>query len=119
MESKAERTTPTEKSRYEKRKAGVEAIALGEKPFVEARVFNTPFRSFFHWIARYRHGGYNALREGKREGRPQKVNGEVLQWLYEAITLGDPQQHKFEFCFWTLGIIRTLLKREHGIELSK
>jgi transposase len=119
VEAKAERSTPTEESRYEKRRAVVEAVARGEKPTVVARVFNIPLRSVFHWVARYRHGGYDALREGKREGRPRKVNGEVMQWLYEAITLGDPQQHQFEFCLWTLGIIRTLLKREHGIELSK
>jgi transposase len=97
----------------------VEAVARGEKPTVVARVFNIPLRCVFHWIARYRHGGYDALREGKRVGRPRKVNGEVMQWQYEAITLGDPQQHQFEFCLWTLGIIRTLLKRQHGIELSK
>jgi transposase len=42
-----------------------------------------------------------------------------MQWLYDSITLGDPRQHQFEFCLWTLGIIRTMLKREHGIELSK
>ena len=115
----ANRTTPAEESRYQKRKAVVEAVARGEKPTVVARVFNSPLRSVFHWVARYRHGGYDALREGKREGRPRKVNAELMQWLYSAITLGDPQQHQFEFCLWTLGIIRTLLKRKHGIELSK
>jgi transposase len=113
------KTTPTEESRYQKRKAVVEAVARGEKPTVVARVFNIPLRSVFHWVARYRHGGYHVLREGKREGRPRKVNAELMQWLYKAITLGDPQQYQFEFCLWTLGIIRTLLKRQHGIELSK
>jgi hypothetical protein len=43
----------------------------------------------------------------------------MLQWLYAAITLGDPRQYQFDFCLWTLGIIRTLLKQQHGIELSK
>ena len=119
MATTQSKTTPTEESRYQKRKAVVEAVARGEKPTVVARVFNIPLRSVFHWVARYRHGGYDALREGKRQGRPRKVNGEVMQWLYEAITLGDPQQHQFEFCLWTLGIVRSLLKREHGVELSK
>lgn len=116
MENK---TTPKEEARYQKRKAVVEAIARGEKPTVVARVFHIPLRSVFHWVARYRHGGYDALREGKREGRPRKVNAKIMQWLYKAITLGDPRQHQFEFCLWTLGIIRTMLKREYGIELSK
>jgi transposase len=42
-----------------------------------------------------------------------------MQWLYQAISLGDPRQYKFPFCLWTLAIVRTMLKREHGIALSK
>jgi hypothetical protein len=42
-----------------------------------------------------------------------------MQWLYEAVTLGDPRQHQFDFCLWTLAIIRQLLKKQFGIELSK
>lgn len=112
-------TTPVEQARYEKRKAVVEAVARGEKPSVVGRVFHVPLRSVFHWLARYRGGGYQALREGKRSGRARKVNGQVMQWLYQAITLGDPQQYQFEFCLWTLGLVRALLKREQGIELSR
>jgi transposase len=33
--------------------------------------------------------------------------------------MGSPLNHKFEFCLWTLNIIRAMLKRERGIELSK
>lgn len=78
-----------------------------------------PLRSLFHWLALYRQGGDHALREGQRPGRPRKVDGAVLRWLYQAITLGDPRQYQFESCLWTLGIVRTMLKRHHGIELSK
>ena len=91
----------------------------GEKPTVVARVFRIPQRTLFHWLELYRHGGYDALREEQRSGRPRKVNAEVLQWLYQAITLGDPRQYQFDYCLWTLGIIRAMLRRVHGIELSK
>ena len=33
--------------------------------------------------------------------------------------MGDPRQYHFEFCLWTLQIIRQMLRREHGIQLSK
>lgn len=111
--------TPAEEARYQKRKMVIEAIQRGEKPTVVARVFKLPLRTLFYWIELYRHGGYDALREGKRSGRPRKVKAIVLQWLYNAITLGDPRQYQFQFCLWTLGIIRTMLKRCQGIELSK
>ncbi len=111
--------TPKEEARYQKRKMAVDAVHQGEKPTVVARVFNVPQRTLFYWLELYRHGGYDALREGKRSGRPRKVNATVLQWLYTAITLGDPQQYQFEFCLWTIAIIRAMLKRLQGIELSK
>jgi len=97
----------------------VDAVSAGEPVSVVARVFHLPHRTLFSWLARYRHGGYDALREGQRSGRHRKVNAEVMQWLYHAITLGDPRQYQLPFCLWTLALVRQLLKREFGIELSK
>lgn len=106
--------------REKRRKEVVGAIALrGEVASDVARIFNVPLRTVFDWLARYRAGGWSALSEGSRKGRPRKVSGEVMSWLYNAVTMGDPRQHQFEFCLWTLGIIRSLLKKQHGIELSK
>lgn len=50
---------------------------------------------------------------------PPKLSPASIQWLYQAITLGDPRQHQFEFCLWTLQIIRQLLRREFQVALSK
>jgi len=111
--------TATEEARYQKRKTAIGAVARGQSPTVVSRVLQVPLRTLFYWLELYRAGGFNALREGKRSGRPRKVKAQVLQWLYQAITLGDPRQYQFEFCLWTLGIVRTMLKCEHGIELSK
>jgi transposase len=117
--SREQKPTAIEAARHAKRKLAVEAVREGESPTRVARVLSVPVRTLFYWLELYRHGGYDALREGKRSGRPRKVNANVLQWLYEAITLGDPRQYQFEFCLWTLGIIRVMLKREQRIELSK
>ena len=111
--------TPIEIARSEKRKQAVDAVGRGESPSTVARVLRVSLRTLFHWLALSRHGGYDALQEGKRPGRPRKVNAEVMRWLYDAITLGDPRQHQFEFCLWTLAIVRAMWKREHGIEPSK
>ena len=105
------KATATEEARYQKRKMAVDAVRRGEKPTVVARVVKVPLRTLFYWLELFRYGGYDALREGKRAGRPRKVNAAVLRWLYEAITLGDPRQYQFEYCLWTIGIIRALLKR--------
>lgn len=105
--------------RYQKRVEVVEAIQRGEEPAVVARVHNIPLRTVYDWLARYRQGGWHSLREGKRSGRPRKVGAEDMMWLYETITRGSPNQYQFEFCLWTLNIIRSLLKQERGIDLSK
>lgn len=111
--------TERERQRFELRKSVVAAVQRGETIATVAQVFHVAVRSVFDWLSWYRRGGWDGLREKKRSGRPSKVSGQVLKWLYKAITLGDPQQHQFEFCLWTLAIIRQMLRREQGIELSK
>lgn len=113
------KATAQEQRRYEKRRAVVEAVQRGEPVAVVGRVFDVAVRSIFDWLAWYRQGGWQALKEGRRSGRPRKVSAEVMRWLYRAITLGNPLQYQFEFCLWTLAIIRRMLHREHGIKLSK
>jgi len=105
--------------RYRKRVDIVEAIQRGEPPCLVARVFGVSERNVFNWLARYRSGGWHALEEGKRSGRPPKLSGKMMRWLYDAITMGNPEQQQMPFCLWTLNIIRTMLKKHHGIELSK
>lgn len=103
-----------------RRKEVVEAIILrNEEIATVVRVFDVPQRTVFDWLARYRGGGWHALREGRRNGRPRKVSGQVMSWLYDTITMGDPRQFQLPFCLWTLDIIRKVLKETHGISLSK
>ena len=104
---------------YEKRKNALEAVHRGEPVSLVARTHHVPLRTIFGWLARYRQGGWHALQEGRRSGRPRKVSAETMQWLYQAITLGDPRQYQLAFCLWTLGIVRLVLKKEQGVELSK
>lgn len=75
--------------------------------------------TLFRWLARYRSGGEDALREGARAGRPGKADERLLRWLYGAITQDDPRQYQFSFCLWTLGVVCGLLKRRFAVQLSK
>lgn len=107
-------------ARSAKRKEVVEAIVVRNEPVaLVARIHNIPRRTIFDWLARYRNGGWDALKEGSRRGRPRKLSGEDMQWVYEAITMGSPLNHKFECCLWTLNIIRSMIAKERGVVLSK
>lgn len=107
-------------SRNQKRKEFVEAIVVrNESVVVAARIFKIPLRTAFNWLALYRSGGWHALNEKSKQGRPKKVSGEDMRWLYDAITQGNPLNYKFEFCLWSLPVIRGLLKQERQVTLSK
>jgi transposase len=117
--SKRRPVSPKLEARYEKRKAAVDAVRAGDAIETVARVLKVSRRAVFKWLERYRHGGYDALREGQRSGRNRKVDAAVLRWVCEAITKHDPRQYQFPFSLWTLAIVRALLKRKFGVELSK
>ncbi len=104
--------------RNQKRADAVKSVQRGEEPRVVSRVMNIPLNTLYDWLVRYRSGGWHALRDGSRSGRPKKVSGAVLKWLYNAITTGDPRQRQFEFCLWNRRIVKSMLKKVHAIELS-
>jgi transposase len=106
-------------ARYERRRTAIDAVNRGEELRDVARVLNIPSRTLFHWIAKYRRGGDHALQDGTKSGRPRKAEAKVLKWLYDTITMGEPRQYQLPYCLWTLALVRRLLKKEHGVEMSK
>jgi len=107
-------------SRNQKRKEVVEAIIIREEPVhLVRRIYKIRERTIFNWLSLYRSGGWDALKEGARSGRPRKLSGSDMQWVYGVVTKGTPDQHQFDFCLWTLSILKSLIKRELGVELSK
>jgi len=106
-------------ARNQKRKEVVEAIILRkESATVVARVYNLSLRNIFNWLARYRSGGWQALNDKSKQGRPRKVTGDDMEWLYNAITMGNPMNYQFSFCLWSLKVIRGLLEQENHLGLS-
>ncbi|MGB5832427.1 MAG: IS630 family transposase [Thiohalocapsa sp.] len=106
--------------RIQKRKEVVGAIVVRREPLhLVARVYAIPQRTIFDWLSLYRSGGWDALKEGRRCGRPRKLSGEEMKWIYRVVKQGNPQQFQFEFCLWTLKTLRTLIERELGVKLSK
>ena len=106
--------------RNQKRKEVVEAIVIRQEPVhLVRRIYNIPERTVFDWLSLYRAGGWDALKEGKRSGRPRKLSADDMQWVYNAVTMYSPLNYKFDFCLWTLSILRTMVEQERGIKLSK
>ena len=41
-----------------------------------------------------------------------------MKWIYDAVTLKNPMQCRFEFALRTRGMIRAVIKERFGIQLS-
>ena len=103
----------------ELRNRAVASVQNGESPEVVARALMISRSALYSWLALYRSGGKSKLNAKKRGGRKPKVSGKVLQWIYETVTMNNPEQFKFPFALWTSKMLAALLKKHHGITLSK
>jgi transposase len=106
-------------ARYEKRKGAVEALQRGVAASLVAKVHNVPVRRVFIWLSKVTTKGMSGLHEEQRSGRPSKLTPEAMQWLYNAITGGSPQQYYLEFALWSLSLIRALIIKEYDVTLNK
>lgn len=102
----------------ELRKRAVSRVQSGESPEVVVRAMGFSRACIYNWLAMYRAGGWDALDARKRGGRPRKLKGSMLAWVYRVVVGSDPRQYKFPFALWTRKAIGTLIYRKYRIRLS-
>lgn len=96
----------------------VQRVEAGESPEDVIRVLGFGRTVIYDWLAKYREGGTDALRAKPLAGRPPKLQGKQLKWLYRTIVSKNPSQLRFEFALWTRGMVRTLIRDKYGVRLS-
>jgi transposase len=72
------------------RTRAVRSVQDGESPEDVARTSRITPRAMYRWLALYRRGGWNALKAKPLAGRPPKLNGGMLKWLFTTITQKNP-----------------------------
>ena len=107
------------KTLTELRKRAVASVQRGESPEVVARVLGVSRQAMYGWLARYREGGWGNLDAKRRGGRPHKLDGPAMKWVYDAVTMKNPLQLKFPFALWTSKMIGQAILKRFGINLSK
>src|SRR5271165_5339776 len=100
------------------RERAVRRVHEGESPEVVARVFGIGRTAIYRWLAEYRRGGWGALKAKPLFGRPPKLDGKKLQWVYSMVTQKNPLQLKFVFALWTREMVAKLIKDKFGVTLS-
>ena len=94
-------------------------VQAGTTPTEVARQLQISVASMFNWLARYRKGGWGALKTGSRSGRPKKLDGRQLKFVFDLVTNKSPLQLHFPFALWTCEMIGTIIARRFGIKLSR
>jgi transposase len=73
----------------------------------------------YGWLAKYRKGGWDALSAKKRGGRPARLSGKAMEWIWKTVTMRNPAQMKFPFALWTCEMVGELIRKRFGVKLSR
>ena len=107
------------KTLTELRKRAVMSVQKGQSPEVVARALQVSRGAMYGWLARYREGGWGNLDARRRGGRPPKLDGPAMKWVYDTVTMKNPLQLKFPFALWTSKMVGQAISKRFGITLSK
>lgn len=93
-------------------------VQSGESPEVVSKAIGINRTTIYDWLAKYRSGGWHALRSRPTPGAKPKIDGKKMEWIFKTISGKNPQQLKFEFALWTREMIQQLILRKFKIKLS-
>jgi transposase len=97
----------------------VQSVEAGESPEDVIRTLGFGRTVIYSWLAKYREGGVDALRAKPISGRPSKMTGSQIKWVYKTVTGKNPLQLRFEFALWTRSMIREVIREKFGVRLSE
>jgi transposase len=97
----------------------VQRVEASESPEDVIRALGFGRTVIYGWLAKYREGGIDALRAKPISGRPPKMTGRQIQWVYKTVTGKNPVELRFEFALWTRSMIRELIRERFDVRLSE
>ena len=96
----------------------VERVQAGESPEVVIRALGFTRACIYNWLAAYRTGGWGALKAKALHGRPRRLTGRQVHWVYKTVVGKNPTQFRFEFALWTREMVGVLIRERCGVRLS-
>lgn len=101
------------------RMRAVQQVLEGRSPEEVAEFYGMNLRTIYRWLEKYHYGGWEGLKAKPVPGRPPKLNASQMRWLSKVIREKDPRQLSFPYALWTLSMVREVIRRQLGINLSE
>jgi transposase len=102
----------------EERLTAVQMYENGISPDRISEILDVSRASVFDWIARYREGGLAAISTKIASGRPTILDDSEMIRLFTMINGKDPRAQGFGMALWSRALIRDLIKRSFGKDVS-
>jgi transposase len=96
----------------------VQQVQMGHSPERVIATLGFSRACIYDWLAKFRDYGIQGLKARTIPGRPTRLSGSQIKWIYNMVTLKNPLQLKFPYALWTRGMIKVLIRRKFGIKLS-
>lgn len=107
----------SEESRYDHRLHGLLLVSSGRSCTEVGHLFGESPTTVQRWVQRFERGGFSALHQGERSGRPATLDD--AQWQrVEADLRKSPQVFGLKAGLWDGPVLSEHLRRNYRIELG-
>jgi len=100
------------------RMRAVKQVQAGESPEVVAGALGINRTTIYDWLAKYRSGGWHRLKAKPVPGRPPRLDGAALRWIFNTVTGKNPTQLNFKFALWTREMIAQIVRQRFKVRFS-